>query len=36
MFTETIAADLSNYNAVDAWPSLLDEFVEHELGVPED
>ena len=28
MFTDTIDEDMTNYNEMDAWPSLLDEFVE--------
>ena len=30
LFTRTIAADYSNYDEMEAWPSLLDEFVEEE------
>ena len=29
-FTETIAADFSNYDDSEAWPSLFDDFVEYE------
>eukprot|EP00043_Microstomoeca_roanoka_P007888 m.76229 g.76229 ORF g.76229 m.76229 type:complete len:142 (+) comp14016_c0_seq1:441-866(+) len=28
VFTESIAPDCSNYDAMEAWPSLLDEYVE--------
>lgn len=30
LFTRTIKEDLSNYNEMEAWPSLLDEFVEEQ------
>ena len=29
-FVEQVGADLSNYDDTEAWPSLLDDFVEHE------
>lgn len=29
-FTETIESDFSNYDDSEAWPSLFDDFVEHE------
>lgn len=32
VFTQTIDKDCSNYDFMDAWPSLLDEFVQHIRG----
>ncbi|EGD76752.1 Dcun1d3 protein [Salpingoeca rosetta] len=32
VFTETIDKDCTNYDAMEAWPSLLDEYVEHLKG----
>ena len=29
-FTETVSTDLSVYDEDEAWPSLFDDFVEHE------
>ena len=29
-FVEQVGSDLSNYDDTEAWPSLLDDFVEHE------
>ena len=29
-FTETVSNDLSVYDEDEAWPSLFDDFVEHE------
>ncbi|KAL1681225.1 Cullin binding-domain-containing protein, partial [Schizophyllum commune] len=31
-FCETVSPNLDNYEADGAWPTLLDEFVEHEKG----
>ena len=29
-FSETVGSDLSAYDEDEAWPSLFDDFVEHE------
>ena len=29
-FSETVGNDLSSYDEDEAWPSLFDDFVEHE------